>query len=405
MYSDPYQAPFLAFPDHLLLALLTRTYVERETDENSRYRDFDVPWKRGIIFHGPPGNGKTLSLRALMHSLSSHQKQRPKPITLLYVKSIPYTYSIRLVLSFARLVAPCLLLIEDIDTQITPDKLSYFFNEVDGLENNDGILMIATTNHLEKLDEGLKRPSRFDRRYFFPLPELEERTQYSEFWRLKLERHGAKVEFPKELSRKIAGITSGFSFATMKEAFIATLLALARNAGDKEVASQEKGHDGIEDLPLWKEMQVQVKLLRKEMGKSHGVSQNFPNPWQSSPALTHPSQSGPREAAFNTLQEHDQPGPRTTLCPPGSLIRDYQSCQRGSALPFRGPPPPTAMSVGNVTVPLSHQFPNIPGMAGQDPAGFAGGSHPQEQAFPKLLGQNDVRDKELGMPGGYYSHI
>jgi hypothetical protein len=198
-----------------------------------------------------------------MHSLITHH--RPKPITLLYVKSVPNIYSIRSIFGFARTVEPCLLIIEDIDTQITPDKLSYFFNEVDGLENNDGILMIATTNHLDKLDEGLKRPSRFDRRYVFPLPRLAGRTQYAEFWRKKLDKNGAKVEFPKPLSSKIAGITSGFSFATMKEAFISTLLSLARNGDDK---TRDTGHDDIDDLPLWKEMQIQVKLLRKEMEKS-----------------------------------------------------------------------------------------------------------------------------------------
>ena len=381
----PCQEPFLIFPEPLLPALLAWIYLKTHTDENSRYRDFDVPWKRGIIFHGPPGNGKTLSLRALMHSLISHEKQRPKPITLLYVKSISMTYHIRMIFSFARMVAPCLLLIEDIDTQITPDKLSYFFNEVDGLENNDGILMIATTNHLDKLDEGLKRPSRFDRRYFFPLPELDERTQYSEFWRLKLESHGAKVEFPKELSRKIAGITDGFSFATMKEAFIATLLALARNADDKEVASRDKGHDGIDDLPLWKEMQVQVKLLRKEMGKAHRVPQILPNFAQPAPAL--------REASFSPPQEPYQRGPNSTLCTRGSHLRDYQSCERGSAVPFRGPPP-AAMSGANVTMLTSDYFPKIPSMAGQDPAFFAGGSHPQDRSFSRLLGLSDVRDKD-----------
>lgn len=40
-----------------------------------------------------------------------------------------------------------MLVLEDIDTIVTSSTRSYFFNEVDGLENNDGILMIATTNH------------------------------------------------------------------------------------------------------------------------------------------------------------------------------------------------------------------------------------------------------------------
>ena len=106
-------------------------------------------------------------LAALMHTLL---RQSP-PIATLYVKSAPSTYHIRGVFSFARRMSPCLLVFEDIDTIVTKNTRSYFFNECDGLENNDGILMVASTNHLDQLDAGLsKRPSRFDRKYLFPLP-------------------------------------------------------------------------------------------------------------------------------------------------------------------------------------------------------------------------------------------
>jgi len=55
-------------------------------------------------------------------------------------------------------------------------------NEVDGLESNDGILMIGSTNHLERLDPGIaKRPSRFDRKYLFDDPNEGERELYAEY--------------------------------------------------------------------------------------------------------------------------------------------------------------------------------------------------------------------------------
>jgi transitional endoplasmic reticulum ATPase len=60
------------------------------------------------------------------------------------------------------------LIFEDPDSLITEETRSYFLNEIDGLESNDGILMIGSTNHLSKLDPALsKRPSRFDRKYHF----------------------------------------------------------------------------------------------------------------------------------------------------------------------------------------------------------------------------------------------
>ena len=239
-----------------------------------------------MIFYGPPGNGKTLSLRALMHSLS----ERPKAPTLLYVKSIANVYAITSIFAFARARAPCLLILEDIDTLVARGYQSYFFNEVDGLENNDGVMMIATTNHLDQLDEGLaNRPSRFDRKYNFPVPDFDERVLYAEYWREKLKTK--PVDFPKALSTKIAKITEDFSFAYMKEAFVASLLALARADSDKPkqpkvqhisfadlklghdfnppigaFPSDKKGDDDFDDLPLWKEIQEEVKILRKDMG-------------------------------------------------------------------------------------------------------------------------------------------
>jgi len=110
-----------------------------------------------------------------MHTL----QERNKPVVTLYVKSAASAYNIRAVFQMARAMTPCMLVLEDIDTIVTRNTRSYFFNEVDGLENNDGILMIATTNHLDELDPGLsKRPSRFDRKYLFPLPNKGERSQY-----------------------------------------------------------------------------------------------------------------------------------------------------------------------------------------------------------------------------------
>ena len=76
--------------------------------------------------------------------------QLPNPIPILYVKSFtPYNpeYGIRSCFALARSMAPCLLIFEDVDSLVTPSTRSYFLNEVDGLEKNDGILMLASTNH------------------------------------------------------------------------------------------------------------------------------------------------------------------------------------------------------------------------------------------------------------------
>lgn len=97
-------------------------------DSKDIYKDLGVPWKRGVIFHGPAGNGKTISIKALMHSLFEKYQDT---IASLYVKSAPRTWDIRNIFQMARYQAPCLLIFEDIDTIVTPNSRSYFFNEVD----------------------------------------------------------------------------------------------------------------------------------------------------------------------------------------------------------------------------------------------------------------------------------
>ncbi|KAF2810075.1 P-loop containing nucleoside triphosphate hydrolase protein [Mytilinidion resinicola] len=236
-------------------------------DSKDIYDEFGVPWKRGLIFHGPVGNGKTISLKALMRTLY----HRDSPVVSLYVKNAPYSYNIRDVFQMARSMTPCLLVFEDIDTVVTQATRSYFFNEVDGLANNDGILMIATTNHLDQLDPGLsKRPSRFDRLYLFPRPNKDERVLYAEYWRQKLKNKPA-IEFPKKLTTSMAEITDDFSFAYLKEAFVATLLDLAHNCtmGDEsDNDGDDDGDDPLDKYELWKEFKAQVKVLRDEMGST-----------------------------------------------------------------------------------------------------------------------------------------
>ena len=125
--------------------------VEGFFDCRNDYKEFAVPWKRGIILHGLPGNGKTISIKALMNSLFA----RPDPIPTLYVKSLagchgPH-YAIRQIFVKARQMAPCLLVFEDLDSLITDQVKSFFLNEVDGLESNDGIMMIGSTNYRQFL--------------------------------------------------------------------------------------------------------------------------------------------------------------------------------------------------------------------------------------------------------------
>lgn len=272
--------------------------VTKFFNSKDRYKKLRVPWKRGVIFHGPPGNGKTISIKAMMHSLYD----RDDPVPTLYVRSLASyggpEYAIKLIFSKARQTAPCFLVFEDLDSIVSDAVRSYFLNEVDGLQSNDGIMMVGSTNHLERLDPGIsKRPSRFDRKYLFPDPNLEERIKYCEFWRGKLDGN-EDIEFPAVLVNAIAGITRGFSFAYIQEAFVAALLAIANgDASGKEteeegpfgkeyeykrcvckktdfemmVRSRLEDEKQLEKFVLWREIKKVIKTLREELESEKGV--------------------------------------------------------------------------------------------------------------------------------------
>ena len=138
--------------------------------------------------------------------------------------------------------------------------------------------MVASTNHLDKLDAGLSsRPSRFDRKYLFPLPSEGERNLYCQYWRERLKKKKVEIEFPKRICPAAALITDGFSFAYMQEAFVATLLAIAQERsellGEIEVVKTEEDEDAasddgekdLDDYELWRELKKTIKALRNDM--------------------------------------------------------------------------------------------------------------------------------------------
>ena len=126
---------------------------------------------------------------------------------------------------------------------------------------------------MDQLDPGLsKRPSRFDRKYLFPLPSKEERILYCNYWRNKLKNKDS-IEFPKKLSPAMAGITDEFSFAYLKEAFVSTLLVIANGRAGSSLLldggdGDDDDDDDLDDYELWREFKRQVKILRDDMDNS-----------------------------------------------------------------------------------------------------------------------------------------
>ena len=152
---------------------------------------------------------------------------------------------------------------------ITDRVKSFFLNEVDGLESNEGLMMLGSTNYLERLDAGIsKRPGRFDSKYHFALPATAERVKYCDYWRTKLTKNN-KIDYPPKLSEAIAEVTEGFSFAYLKETFITSLLIIvgSRKTGrdiDGLAGSSEEAGE-FDNILLWRVLSKQVNNLRAEM--------------------------------------------------------------------------------------------------------------------------------------------
>ena len=217
--------------------------VQNFFKNEAKYTNLKVPWRRGALLFGSPGGGKTTILRCIAKECLE------KGIKVVYTVGVE-TNKIIPFFSFIRELAPCLVVIDDIDSAV-PHKTSLFLNELDGFSKNHGIYILGATNHPEKLDPALRfRPSRFDRKYTFGLPTQDLRLKYLEHWNsTKFKSLGH--ELTKTQLSVLAEDTNGFTFAYLQELCVASLVGtIEKSLSDsltelveilkKELAMQKK---------------------------------------------------------------------------------------------------------------------------------------------------------------------
>ena len=217
----------------------------------TKYRDIGAKMPKGILLVGPPGTGKTMLAKAVagesevpFFSISGSE----------FVEMFVGmgAAKVRDLFKQANEKAPCIVFIDEIDTigkkrdgagftggnDEREQTLNQLLTEMDGFEDNAGVIILAATNRPESLDPALTRPGRFDRQVPVTLPDLQGRIAI-------LKVHAAKIKTAPSIDYdKVARMASGASGAEL--ANIVNEAALRAVRDHRPYATQEDMEESIE---------------------------------------------------------------------------------------------------------------------------------------------------------------
>ncbi|GJD08781.1 ATP-dependent zinc metalloprotease FtsH 3 [Galdieria sulphuraria] len=193
---------------------------------------------RGVILEGPPGTGKTLLARAVAEMFVGVGASR-----------------VRDLFAQAKKNAPCIIFIDEIDAvgrqrgagvaggnDEREQTLNQLLTEMDGFDENKGIIVLAATNRSDVLDRALLRAGRFDRRIMIEFPDMNTRTAI-----LKVHARGKALDSFIHLE-KIARRTPGFSGASLQNLMNEAAILAARR--EHQLIMEEDLDDALDRILL-----------------------------------------------------------------------------------------------------------------------------------------------------------
>lgn len=189
------------------------------------YQNFAITPPRGVLFHGPPGTGKTLMARALAASCSTEERK----ITFYMRKGADCLSKwvgeaerqLRLLFEEAKKNQPSIIFFDEIDglapvrsskqEQIHASIVSTLLALMDGMDNRGQVIVIGATNRPDSIDPALRRPGRFDREFYFPLPDINSRKDI-----LKIQTKKWTPPLQDDFVSKLSELTKGYGGADLR---------------------------------------------------------------------------------------------------------------------------------------------------------------------------------------------